>query len=177
MLLISNRSGSSETYEPVSAAAPQTASLDWVERFPADGPALVYTVEQLTIDRDGWKVKLGIENKTDRRYAIPSVTDPAGRTFGVMMFESGELEDLTTRSKTGDYPVLRPAQTVVPPLPAVLDPGDAWHGTIAAQGSLPAEKWLRVVLGPMTVVGDVPKDVPTDVVWITDHAHLLRGAS
>ena len=173
--LVSNRAGSSDTYEPVEAAAPQHASLRWVERFPEDGPALVYTVDELTVGRDGWKVRLQIENETDRRYAIPAVTDPAGRTFGVMMFESGELEDLTERSKTGDYPVLRSAQTVVPPLPPVLDPGDTWRGTMAASGSLPAGKWLRVVFGPLTVVGDVPKDVPEDVIWITDHAYLLRG--
>jgi hypothetical protein len=176
LLLASNRSEPSATYEPVTAAAPQTAALDWVERFPADGPALVYRVKEIRVEPDGWEAELAIENRTDRRYEIPAATDPTSRVFGVMMFASGELEDLQTRSRTGDYPTVRPARTVVPALPLLLLPGDVWSGTIAAPGSLPGGKWLRVVFGPLTVVGDVPKDVPTDVIWITDHAHRLRGA-
>ena len=111
-------------YEPVSAAAPQTASLDWAETIPGGRPGARVHGRALTIDRDGWEVTARDRERDGSTLRDPLRADPAGRTFGVMMFESGELEDLTNRSKTGDYPVLRPAQTVVPPLPAVLDPGE-----------------------------------------------------
>ncbi len=176
LLLASGRSSPSVAFEPVSAAAPQTASVGWVERFPESPAALIYDVKILRIKAESWEAEIAIENLTDRTYSIPAVTSAASRVFGVMMFASGDLADLKRRSETADYPAVRGAQTVVPELPPVLEPGESWAGTIAAAGSLPAEKWLRVVFGPLTVKGDVPKGVPAEVIWITDHAYQLRGA-
>lgn len=157
----------------VAPAEPQRAALDWVERFPAEGPALVFVTKELAVTRDGWSAQVSIENRTGITWEL--ATDPVAvqQGFGLMLFDTDDLEELERLSRDGDLPGLRAAQTFTPPLAAVLDPGQSWTGRIAAPGTLAAGRYVRVVFGTLTAVGDPPPGLEARVVWITDHAHRL----
>ena len=48
--------GSSEpTPLPPGPAPPQRASLDWVERYPDEGPALVFSASRFEVTVSGWR--------------------------------------------------------------------------------------------------------------------------
>lgn len=173
-LVASGCSEGSKPFEPVAAAPPQSAEVAWTESFPEAGPALIFRVGTVRIRPDRWEADISIENQTDRPYEIPSAAS-AKRLFGVMIFEDDDLGELERRSKAGELPTTRAAQSALPELPAVLAPGQRWTGTIAAAGSLPAGQWMRVVFGPLAVEGKVPSGVEPEVIWITDHAYRLAG--
>ena len=170
-------SGNAKPFDPVVAAPPQSANVRWTESYPAEGPALVFRVGTVRVRSGGWEADISIENETAQRYEIPPATW-SDRSFGVMIFENDDLGDLERKSRDGELPAVRTAQAATPDLPPVIAPGERWTGTIAAAGSLPAGQWLRVVFGPLTVIGkDLPKGVERTVTWITDHAYRLSGAT
>jgi hypothetical protein len=164
----------SEASEPPAAvpAAPQEASLDWVEPTPADTPALVFEVRAIAITEDGWRADVAIHNESDLEWGVLAEGLPA--SFGVMLFATGELDELERRNAERDLPGLRPAHVFEPALPGRLAPGESWEGTMAAPGSLASRRWLRVVFGPLVTEGDPPEGLPAHLVWITDHAYRLR---
>jgi hypothetical protein len=175
MLLATGCSRSTKPFEPVVAAPPQSANVHWTESFPEVGPALIFRVGTVRVVSDGWEADISIENQTGQRYEIPPATSER-RLFGVMIFSSDSLDDLKQRSENGELPTIRSAQAVTPGLPPVIAPGERWTGTISAAGALPAGQWVRIVFGPLTVKGTVPKGVEPEVTWITDHAYRLSGA-
>jgi len=66
--------GSSEqTPLPPGPAPPQAASLDWVERYPGKGPAVVFRAEHFEVTTSGWRAEIGLENQTSTTIAS---TDP-----------------------------------------------------------------------------------------------------
>ena len=154
-LIASGCSEGSRPFEPVAAAPPQSADVGWTESFPEAGPALVFRVGTVRIRPDRWEADISIENETKQPYEIPSAAS-AKRLFGVMIFGNDDLDELESRSKAGELPTVRSAQSTHPELPAVLAPGERWTGTIASAGSLPAGQWMRVVFGPLAVRGEVP---------------------
>ena len=160
---------------PVAAAPPQTAALDWVERSPSTGPALVFRVFRFAVTETGWEADVEVENATGVAWELGA--DPVGveQSFGIMLFATGELDELERRNRDGDLPGLRPARSFEPRLPARLAPGERWRGVVAAPGSLAAGRYVRVVFGPLVAVGDPPEDMPARFLWITDHAYRLRG--
>ncbi len=157
---------------PAGPAPPQRATLDWVERYPAAGPALVFTVVSFAITDSGWKAELELENDT----AIPwKVVESPTPGFGVMLFTTDDVTEVETRSRENDLPGLRAARSFAPEPPATLPPGSSWSGTIAAPGSLAAGLFVRLVFGQLVAVGDPPKNMPTQFSWITDHAYELAS--
>jgi hypothetical protein len=159
---------------PATAAPPQQVAVDWVEPTSKKGPKLVFEVHRVDVLKDGWRAGVAIRNESGIPWAFGSNRDPAAMDFGVMLFVTGDLDELTSRNNNRDLPGLRRAQTVSPPLPAVLEPGGMWQGTISAPGTLAADRWLRVVFGPLVADGDPPGDLRDEVVWITDNAQRLR---
>ncbi len=156
-------------------APPQEEAVGWVEPAPADAgpdvPRLVFEVETIAVTEDGWRSEVAIRNESDVSWEI----DPdAPSRFGVMLFATGELGELEQRNADQSLPGLRPARVVEPPLPARLGPGRSWEGTIAAPGALAAQRYLRVVFGPLFADGDPPEGLPAQLVWITDNAYRLR---
>ena len=91
-----------------------------------------------------------------------------------MLFATGELDEVEQRGADGDLPGLRPARSFEPALPAELDRGDSWRGTVGADGALAAGRYVRVVFGPFVTEDEPPEGMPTQFFWITDHAYRLR---
>jgi hypothetical protein len=168
----SEENGSAET--PASAAGPQSAELGWKEQTPAAGRALVFRVSRFAVTKSGWEADVGIENRTVVAWQLGADRVAVGQSFGVMLFASGDLDEVEQRGRDGDLPGLRPAQAFEPALPERLAPGGRWRATISAEGSLAAGRYLRVVFGPLSAEGDPPEGMTDDFVWITDHAYLLR---
>jgi hypothetical protein len=166
--------GSDATLPPATAAPAQHATLGWVEPTAKSGPRLVFEVREMDVLRDGWRAQVAITNDSEITWSFGSDRSAAALNFGVMLFATGDLDEVTQRDRNRDLPGLRRAHEVSPLPPPRLAPGEVWTGTIAAPGSLAAGRWLRVVFGPISAEGDTPAGLPGQVVWITDNAHRLR---
>jgi hypothetical protein len=158
-----------------SAARPQFAALHWREK--TDGPRgkrIWFLVDRFYVLADGWRARVGLKNDSSVAFQVGGVQSPLNRSFGLMLFSSGDPKDLENRVGTGRLPTLRAAMKYQPSLPPVLEPHSSWTGTISAPGSLVAGSWVRVVFGTLVAVGRTPDELPAQMVWITDHAHRLR---
>jgi hypothetical protein len=165
--------GSSTQVLPTVKAPPQTTELDWLERYPADQPALVFGVHSFTVTEDGWRAEISVQNRSDVSWAVDNPRYAADLQFGVMLFPNNDLEDLERRNREHDLPAIRPATAFSPSLPAVLRPGATWRGEMSAPGALAGGLWLRVSFGPFVSDGDPPPGAESPVVWFTDHAYHL----
>jgi hypothetical protein len=159
--------GDTEPSARTVAAGPQKAALGWREVTGEGGELLVFSVGSIEILADGWKVELSVENRTTTSYRLASSVE---RPFGLMVFPSGDYEELIEQNESGTLPTVRPATTYDPLPPAVLEPGDTWRGTISAPGALVANGWVRVVFGALISVVQ-PREV---VSWISDHTYKLQ---
>ena len=155
-------------------APPQTAGLDWRERYPSTNPALVFGVSRFTVTRDGWKADISVENTSDIAWIVGDPRFPSYREFGVLLFPNGDLKDLERRTRDGDVPGLRAATSTTPALPESIEPRQTWRGTIAAPGALAGGLWVRIAFGPFSADGKPPEGAQPSVVWYTDHAHQLE---
>ena len=156
------------------AARPQSASLDWRETHGTPGEQLVFSVDSLRVTRRGWRASVALENRSSVAYELdPGAT--LNRSFGVMLFSTGRIEELNQLNASNSLPAERPAVRFEPTLPAILEPGASWKGTISAPGSLAAGNWVRIVFGTLIAVGNPPEELGQTVVWITDRAYRLRS--
>ncbi len=158
---------------PPGPAPPQRASLGWVERFPDQGPGLVFETRSFEVTASGWSADVAVENESGIAWRFDEIGAAAG-SFGVMLFVTGDVAEVEERSREDDLPGLRPAQDFVPPLPARLVPGATWSGTISAPGPLAAGLHVRLMFGPFVAVGDPPDGMQTQFSWITDSSYPLR---
>jgi hypothetical protein len=156
---------------PPGPAPPQQAELHWVERYPPNGAALVFTATRFEVTTSGWRAEIGLENQTSTTWRLVE-TPTTG--FGVMLFPSDEVSEVESRSSGGDLPGLREAQSFSPQLPPSLGPGESWHGAIAARGPLAAGLYTRIVFGLLAATGDTPEGMTAQFSWITDHAYRLQ---
>ena len=156
------------------AASPQKAELDWRETYGAPGEQLVFSVDTLEVLRDGWRARVSIENDTSVAWELDDPNATLDRSFGLMLFSTGDKEELEELNSSGQLPEPRPATAFSPALPAILEPGDTWAGTMSASGALVADSWARVVFGTLVAVGKPPDGISETVVWITDHAYRLE---
>jgi hypothetical protein len=147
-------------------APPQQVELGWEER----APGFVFEVHRFAVTADGWRAEVGIRNTSGVPWTLVN-TGP--RMFGLMLFVTGELDELERRNDDRDLPGLRRAQEILPDPPPVLAPGSHWSGTISAPGSLAAGRWVRLVFGTLGN-DDPPPGLPTRLVWITDRALVLH---
>jgi hypothetical protein len=167
--------GASSVSPPaVVAAPPQAAELAWNERSPPTGPHLVFRVRRFAVTADGWETDVEIENRTLITWVLGADPVAIGRSFGIMLFATGGLDEVEQRNRNGDLPGLRAAQSFVPELAARLAPRASWRGTVSAHGPLAAGRHVRVVFGPLVADGTPPSGMPRRFVWITDHAYRLR---
>jgi hypothetical protein len=160
--------------EPTLAAGPQRAKLDWRESYGTSSQTLVFSVDSLQVMQSGWRARVSLENDTSVPYEVGDPKDSVDRSFGLMLFSTGDHDDLESKNEQGTLPAVRRAVAFQPSLPRVLEPGRSWSGTISAPGALVADGWVRVVFGPLISVGDPPTKLDDYVVWITDRAYLLQ---
>ena len=158
-----------EPVEPARPAEPQAAKLDWHEAYPDSGPQLRFVVERLVVRAGGWSVRIEVENAS----GIPFALETRPNRFGLMLFETGSLEELEDAAAAGGLPPLRPATTIEPTPPEEIPPGATWRATLSAPGSLPDDTFVRVSFGLFVAQGEPPPEMESEVVWITDKAHRL----
>lgn len=158
---------------PSVAAGPQAANLDWRETYGSGGQRIVFTVDELEVTKTGWAVRVGIDNASSVGWELAPSATPDG-TFGLQLFQTGDLEELEERNREGTLPAVRPAERYHPELPKILEPGAEWDGTISARGSLVAGASVRVVFGTLVAVGKPPPELSEKLVWITDNAYELE---
>jgi hypothetical protein len=133
--------------ETSAPAGPQTATLGWRETYGRPGEQLVFSVESLEVTPDGWQARVALENDTSISYEVGDPRATLDRSFGLMLFSTGDPDELRTHNEDGTLPAIRPATRFQPRLPAILEPGDSWAGTISARGALVAGSWVHVVFG------------------------------
>ncbi len=155
-------------------APPQSARLDWKERYPSTQPALVFGVSRFTVTREGWQADISVENRSDVAWTVGDPRIGPELAFGVVLFPNDDLDELERRSRDGDLPALRAATTYAPALPRQIGPRETWQGAISAPGALAGGLWVRLSFGPFASVGDPPDGAQTPVVWYTDHAYRLE---
>ena len=158
---------------PTAAAGPQKATLDWTETYGPSGQEVVFTVDALEVTETGWKVRIGIDNRTEVGWELAPGATPEG-SFGLQLFETGDAQELDERNRRGTLPAVRAATGYDPELPRILEPGASWNGTMSAHGALVAGSWARVVFGTLVAVGNPPEGVGELVIWITDEAYHLK---
>jgi hypothetical protein len=157
------------------AASPQTATLGWRETLGSAGEQLVFSVQSLQVVPGGWRVRLALENRSSVAFSLGDPQATLNRSFGLMLFSTRKIEELSDENASGTLPAVRPAATYQPSLPAILEPDASWEGTISAPGALAAGSWVRVVFGALVSVGNPPKELGESIVWITDRAYRLRA--
>ena len=125
--------GAKITLPPVAAAPPQQVRVDWLE--PTDtkstSPRLIFEVKRIEVGDDGWKADVAIRNETEVPWALGGPTATSSVPFGVMLFATGDHEELEQRVNQRELPGVRDAHTAQPPPPEVLEPGATWEGTVA----------------------------------------------
>lgn len=156
------------------AAGPQAAELGWRETYGGAGEQLVFSVESLNVMQDGWQARLSVQNDTSISYELGDPRATLDRSFGLMLFSSGDAKELEERNASNTLPAVRAASRYHPVLPKILEPGASWEGTISARGALVAGSWVRVVFGSLISVGKPPEGLGENVVWITDQTYRLR---
>jgi hypothetical protein len=159
-----------EPVAPAHAAEPQQAELGWRESYPSTGRRLRFDVDRLAVRRDGWSVEIAVTNSTQIPFELGR---PDELEFGLMLFKTGDPDELTEATKTAGLPPLRGARSIEPPPPHVLRPGATWRATLSAPGSLADGSWVRVSFGPLDAVGTPPEGMQPHVIWITDKAHRV----
>lgn len=153
------------------AAEPQRVELGWRERYPASGPGLRFAVDALQVTGDGWSAEIAVTNATGTPFALGR--HPAELAFGLMLFATGDVDELERAGRDGRLPTIRRAETIEPEPPAVLPPRTTWRATLSAPGSLADGSWVRVSFGPLRAQGEPPNGMEPVVVWITDRSHRL----
>jgi hypothetical protein len=149
-----------------AAAGPQKIVLGWEESVGSGREKLVFSVESLEILEDGWRADIALQNLTNTSYEVGATHD---RPFGLMLLSTGDQDALEEQNEAGTLPLIRPASRYEPQLPAILEPGDSWSGTISAPGALVANSWVRVVFGLLVSVVDRDEQLS----WISDRTHQL----
>jgi hypothetical protein len=155
-------------------AGPQEAELGWRETYGPEGEQLVFSVDSFQVVPGGWRARVAVENDTSAAYEVGDPRATLDRSFGLMLFATGDPKELEQRNRERTLPAIRAAARYEPSLPEVLESGDSWSGTISARGALVAGSWVRIVFGALFVIGKPPEGVEDAVVWITDHAYRLR---
>ena len=171
LLLTGCAASETEPVLPARAAEPQHVELGWRESYPSRGERIRFAVDGLDVRAGGWSVEIRVTNATRSSFELG--VNRTQLSFGLMLFATGELDELEEANRDGRLPPVRLAATMKPPPPDVLAPGATWHATLSAPGSLADGSYVRVAFGPLRAVGKPPQDMQPVVFWITDRSHRL----
>jgi len=171
LLLSGCGAAETEPVPPARAAEPQQVELDWLESYPSTGERFRFAVDVLDVRASDWSVEIRVTNATHSSFELG--VNRAQLSFGLMLFATGELDELEQANRDGRLPPVRLAAAMKPPPPDVLAPGATWHTTLSGPGSLADGSYVRVAFGPLRAVGEPPPGIEPVVFWITDRAHKL----
>ena len=79
---------------PTEAAPPQAAELGWTEQLPKRDARWSSACTGSPSPERGWEADVEVENQTDVMWEIPGALSAVTTSFGVMLFRTGELEEL-----------------------------------------------------------------------------------
>ena len=161
-----------EPFVATRAAEPQEIELGWREAYPEEGEQLVFVVESLEVDANGWSAEIAVENRTDVAWEARG-GDKRNLTYGLMLFRTGSLDELEDASERNALPAVREAGSIDPQPPARLAPGETWRSRISGDGALADGAYVRVVFGPLVSAGDPPEGLQRTIVWISDASQRL----
>ena len=133
----------------------------------------MFRVARLSLTEDGWTADIAIDNRSGVPWELPEAPEAFRRQFGLMLFATGDLDELERLNGDQALPPVRKAERFSPAFPTFLAAGETWSGRMSAAGSLPAGSFARVVFGPFTAVADPPKGMEERVVWITDRVQRI----
>ncbi len=153
-------------------APPQRHDTRWVEAAGDGTEKLVYEVREFEVTADGWIADVALVNRTGATWRLTA--NPVYRRFGVRLFASGELADLTRRINEIGLPGLRQAVIVAPAFPETLPPGQRWAGRLTGVGPLAVGRWVRIEFAAVEVDGEPPPGLPRVTNWITDRTVQLH---
>ena len=173
VLLLAACAAETSELPDVHAAAPQRAALSWQESYGKPGARLVFRVSAFRVTSSGWAADVEVSNDSSTSYSLGGERASLDRSFGVMLFRTGDMRELRQRNEGRELPIVRHAETFAPTLPGLLAAGATWRGTMSADGALVSKLWVRIVFGPFVAVGVPPQGLEDPVVWITDHTHQL----
>lgn len=125
--------------------------LDWVDRAPRG--AAVFRVRRIEVGAHGWKIDASVANGSPKTFTFPKGGPRSPLSFGLGVFNS----PLPRRVETSGNYLLKP-QTVRPPFPKQLGPGETWRGTLASSVPPRPKRWLRVLFGVFFWKGEPPYD-------------------
>ena len=166
--------GGNDSAKPSTAAGPQRKQVYWRETYGDPGEQLVFTVDWIEVTETGWRARIGMKNDTKVAWALEPGALPDG-TFGVALFETGQLDELDQRNRAQTLPAVRAATSFDPELAHELEPDGSWEGVISARGALVAGSFARVVFGTLIAIGKPPEGWAQTFVWITDSAYELQA--
>ena len=104
---------------------------------------------------EGWSVEIAVTNATRSSFELG--VDSGQLSFGLMLFATGEIEEVEEASRRATCRRCGSPTTMEPAPPAVLAPDATWRATLSGRGSLADESYLRVAFGPLRVVGEPPE--------------------
>ena len=110
-----------EPIPPARPAEPQSVSLGWRESYPSTGERLRFAVDDLTVRSDGWSVEIAVTNATRSSFEVAA--NAAELSFGLMLFATGDLEEVEEAGDEGLLPPVRLPRTMEPDPPDVLGAG------------------------------------------------------
>jgi hypothetical protein len=171
LLLAGCGGGELEQVKPVRAAEPKRVELGWRESYPSTGERLVFVVEALEITKRGWSADIAVTNSTEIPFELGAIPEPLA--FGLMLFATGNLDELEQAAEAGRLPAPRLATRIEPAPPNELAPDQTWRATISAPGSLADGAFVRVSFGPLRARGEPPAGMEPVVHWITDRSYRL----
>ena len=171
LLLAGCGAGELEQVKPVRAAEPRRVELGWRESYPSTGERLIFAVEALEITKRGWSADIAVTNSTAIPFELGALPEPSA--FGLMLFATGNLEELAQAADEGRLPAPRLAARIEPAPPDELAPDRTWRATISAPGSLADGAFVRISFGPFRARGEPPAGMEPTVRWITDRSYRL----
>ena len=171
LLLAGCGGGALEQVQPVRAAEPQRVELGWRESYPSTGERLVFVVDAFEITKRGWSADVAVTNSTEIPFELGAIAEPLA--FGLMLFATGNLDELEQAAEAGRLPAPRLATRIEPAPPNELAPDRTWRATISGPGSLADGAFVRVSFGPLRARGEPPAGMEPVVQWITDRSYRL----
>jgi hypothetical protein len=171
-LLLCIGCGSAAEKQP--AASPRIVQLDWRDVAASGRERIVLRVRRLVLRRNSWSVDLAVSNETATSYHVDRIHHPGETMFGLMLLASGDERAVDRLTAGGrKVPPFLAATRFTPTKPLVIWPGQTWTGRMTGFRPLPADRYLRVIVGRFRRIERRRSGLGSGVLIVTEHAFRL----